>query len=144
MSFTSAGEEIVQATKVGLYKAAIEIMYESQRIVPVDTATLKGSAQVQEPEHVGDRISVTLGYGYGVQVNPKTGQIAAQYAVPVHERLDQYHAPPTQAKYLEQPVLEFIPRFGETIAASISRWTRGGRGLEMTPEALTPGSGFLP
>ena len=119
MSFSSAGEEIVQAAKVGLYKAAVEIMYESQKQVPVDTATLKGSARIQEPEQVGDRISVTLGYGYGVQVNPKTGHIAAQYAVPVHERLDQYHAPPTKAHFLLDPVLSYVGRLGPEIAEAI-------------------------
>ena len=121
MSFSAEGERILQATKVGLYKAGLEIMRESLRICPIDTGVLRSSARVEEPEQTPTRVSVKMGYGYGVQVNPKTGQIAAQYAVPVHERLDQHHEPPTKAKFLEDPVLAYIPRFGRTVAATITR-----------------------
>lgn len=117
--FEREGERIASAAAAGLYRAGLEIMRDSLFLCPIDTGTLRSSARVEEPVETPVRISLTLGYGYGVQVNPKTGHIAAQYAVPVHERLDQHHAPPTQAKYLEQPVLSYAPRLGPTIAASI-------------------------
>ena len=40
----------------------------------------------------------------------------AEYAVHVHERLDLYHEPPTQAKFLEQPGRELAFRMGKKIA----------------------------
>lgn len=120
MSFSAEGERILQAARIGLYKAGLEIMRESLRICPIDTGVLRSSAHVEEPEVRPSQVSVKMGYGYGVQVNPKTGQIAAQYAVPVHERLDQHHEPPTQAKYLQDPVLAYIPHFARTVAASIT------------------------
>jgi hypothetical protein len=39
----------------------------------------------------------------------------APYAVFVHERLDLYHVPPTQAKYLEQPAREWAFRLGRMV-----------------------------
>lgn len=145
MSFTEAGEQMWAAAKVGLYEAALDIMAKSDYLVPKDTLTLLNSHKVFPPEEAGDRASVTLGYGFGTAINPKTGHIAAQYAVPVHERLDQQHAPPTQAKFLETAVLGSLSSFPETVAAYISRWSKGERGLSMTMEALTPTvSDFIP
>ena len=128
---------MVRALMRGVYKAATDIMLESQRIVPVDTSTLKQSARVGEPEVFGAHVQVELGYGYGAQVNPKTGQVAGQYAVPVHERLDQYHAPPTQAKFLERAMLDYADRYGPTLAAYITRVVKEREtGLRFFEEAL--------
>lgn len=124
MTFEEAGREIIAALKAGIYQAEIDIMYVSQTEVPVDTGTLRASGRALEPEQFGDRIVGTIGYGYGEQVNPKTGELASQYAVPVHERLDVRHAPPTKAKYLEDPCRAYELLYGATIALSIQRWSR--------------------
>jgi hypothetical protein len=128
VSFEEAGREVIAGLKAGLYQAGIDIMYVSQAEVPVDTGTLRASGRVLEPEELGDTVSITIGYGYGDQVNPKTGQLASQYAVPVHERLDVKHAPPTKAKFLEDPVRAYQSLYGETIQAWVQAWTRGTSG----------------
>ncbi len=67
---------------------------ESQRLVPVDTRTLKRSGFV-EVRSGKTQHTVVIGYGrYG----------RPHYAAMVHERMDFRHAPPTQAKFLEQAI----------------------------------------
>lgn len=126
MSFEEAGRQLIAGLMAGIYQAEVDIMYVSQTEVPVDTGTLRASGRVLEPERHGDTIVGTIGYGYGEQVNPKTGQLAAQYAVPVHERLDVRHAPPTKAKFLEDPCRAYEALYGDTLAVWIQRWVRDG------------------
>lgn len=119
--FRAAGERMIQGAMAGLYQSALEIFKESQVQVPVDTATLKASGRVNEPFIQGDKIICELGYGYGEALSPKTGRMARSYAIPVHERGDQYHEPPTKFKFLEDPVVAYIRDFEPTLAAHIQR-----------------------
>ena len=48
-------------------------------------------------------------------------EYTADHAIPVHENLDAYHAPPTQAKFLEQPFRELRPDMTEFIADAMNR-----------------------
>ena len=84
-----------------------------------DHGVLRRSARVFAPAEAGTEISVLMGYGFGSEVNQE-GRIAAAYAVPVHEILHAKHKPPTQAKYLEDPVLAHSGQFGDNLAARIS------------------------
>lgn len=118
MSFTLAGEAILKAVSAGLYAAGTKVIAASQEIVPVEFGTLKRSAVVEHPVIEGDRVSVTIGYGYGEESGPD-GDTAAQYAVIVHENPEARHAPPTTFKYLERPAHEFEPELGPTIAAVV-------------------------
>lgn len=136
MTFRDAGEQLIQGAMGGLYQAAVDIMYVSQVQCPVDTATLKASARILEPVRTPTSITVTLGYGYGAERNPRTGQLPSEYAVPVHERLEVKHAPPTKAKYLEDPMLAYASLFGPTIAMSITRAEKSSDGLKTSMEGL--------
>lgn len=82
-------------------EAAIEAMLQpvfnrSQELVPVKTGALKSSGYIATRQSRGRSVG-EVGYGKG-NVPP--------YAVFVHENLDAQHAPPTQAKFLEQAVDE--------------------------------------
>ena len=90
----------VTALEKVLYETATEVFAETQRLVPVRYGVLKGSGQVKEPKGSGTGFSVDIVYG-----GP-----AAPYAIYVHERLDQRHAAPTQAKFLEAPMLKAPPK----------------------------------
>ena len=83
----------------GLYQQALLMFAESQRIVPVDTGTLRRSGVVEPPNPSAAKPEVIIGYG----------GLAKAYALVQHENLDYRHNSPEQAKYLEQPVLEGIP-----------------------------------
>lgn len=123
--FHDAGQQIVRGVMAGMYQAGIDIMYVSEQEVPVDTATLKASGRVMEPVRLGDDVECVIGYGYGDELNPKTGQPASAYAVPVHERMDQRHAPPSKAKFLEDPVYGYASLYGDTIAVGVEQATSG-------------------
>lgn len=107
--FLEGGLKLRAAIGQGLYEFAQEIMDESQQIVPVDTGTLHDSAVIEEPVFNTQTISLTFGYAIGDHLydeNPKTLRPAGSYAVDVHEITSVFHEPPTQAKFLEQPLLE--------------------------------------
>lgn len=102
--------KVVQATKKGLYMgAAAVVMPRSVYLCPVLTGALRSTAHVEEPVEKGGTVSVTLGYG-GPGVD---------YAVYVHEIIDNKHAPPTQAKFLEQAAYESVKQVEEQISISI-------------------------
>lgn len=74
----------------GLEKSCEYLLAKSQEIVPVDQGDLKAS-----------------GYwyvmGHGLEAEGFVGY-SAPYAGYVHEMVHYYHEPPTQAKFLEQPI----------------------------------------
>ena len=82
-----------------------------------DEGTLRRSARVFPPVRDGDGFSVTLGYGFGDEVNP-AGRLAAEYAVPVHERHDVRHTPPEKSGYLIDPLLAAAPTMGDRLSAA--------------------------
>lgn len=87
------------------------IFKESQRLVPVDTGKLKQSGfLVKRKTTRGSEAAI----GYARHGRPG-------YAAFVHERTDLRHAPPTQAKFLETPMLRMIDTFQRRVALYISR-----------------------
>lgn len=94
-----------------LYTVANPIMTEAKKITPVYTGNLRGSGQVQQPEERGDTISVTLGFG----------NTAVKYAIFVHEKLNARHKAPTQAKFLERPLLEAASTIEGRMAVEIRK-----------------------
>jgi hypothetical protein len=100
-------EELIKALKEGkeqspraiaqaIWEEANLIFAKSQVLVPVDTGVLRGSGGVSAPQQGPQGFYVDIFYG-----GP-----AAPYALYVHEIIENYHKPPTQAKYLEQPLME--------------------------------------
>ncbi len=92
-ALATLGEKAKTAVGAGLYIQANEIMTESKTLVPRDTGALVGSGYVAKPEVTQKGVSVELGYGGA----------AKDYAVEVHEDLEQAHPDGGQAKYLEEP-----------------------------------------
>jgi hypothetical protein len=113
-------EELVNALKAGkehtpqaiaqaIWEEANMIFAKSQILVPVDTGVLRGSGGVSAPQMGTQGYFVDIFYG-----GP-----AAPYALFVHEIIGNYHNPPTQAKYLEQPVMEAMPSIQQNIRGRI-------------------------
>jgi hypothetical protein len=78
------------------------VLSESKKLCPVDTGTLRGSGHVNEPTASDGNIHAEIGYSQG-------------YAYWVHEIIENYHEPPTQAKYLEVPLMAALPTITEKI-----------------------------
>ena len=100
-----SGEVMGQA----LYEEANVIFANSQVLVPVDTGVLRGSGGVSAPQ-MGTR-------GYFVDIF--YGGPAAPYALIVHEIIGNYHNPPTQAKYLERPLMDRVPAIQQNLSKRI-------------------------
>lgn len=92
----SGGEQSPKAIAQAIWEEANLIFAKSQVLVPVDTGILRGSGGVSAPQQGPQGFFVDIFYG-----GP-----AAPYALYVHEIIGNYHKPPTQAKYLEQPLME--------------------------------------
>lgn len=95
------GRAAVEGAGRFLYAHAVEVFNISQYLVPVDTGALRSSGYVTQPYVIGNNVGVLIVYG----------QASAPYALWVHERLDLFHEPPTQAKFLEQPLVDSVEDF---------------------------------
>lgn len=93
-----------------LRRWAEEVMTNSKQLVPVRTGHLRDTGEISGPEFKGGAWEVSLGYG----------DKRAWYAAIVHERLDVRH-PTGQAKYLEQPINENLPRVDQMLQDAIER-----------------------
>lgn len=91
----------------GLFQEMSEIMSESHDECPVKFGRLKATGQVEEPIIMSGRTSCRMGY-------------STKYAIYVHEILENYHAPPTKAKFLEDPVNRNIDKVPQFINRSIA------------------------
>jgi hypothetical protein len=97
------GRNAVELSGRFLYKHASEVFMQSQYEVPVDTGALRSSGYVTTPYIVGKDVGVAIVYGGA----------AAPYALWVHEILENYHEPPTKAKFLEDPLTNSVEKFRE-------------------------------
>jgi len=86
----------------GLIEAGGFLQGESMELVPIDTTNLQASADTRW-EGEGFDTAVIVSYG-------------TEYAVYVHEIVENRHKPPTQAKFLEQPAREKRDRMGRIVA----------------------------
>lgn len=99
--------------KDGMRKWIQNVLAQSKAEVPVDTGTLQQSTFIDETSEGYD-----FGYG-GSQdtTNPKTGQLASDYMVEVHEDLNAYH-PHGNAKFLENPLNRLLHKLEQYIGGS--------------------------
>lgn len=105
----------------GLEDVAKIAMDMSQEQVPVSSSTLKNSKYIEDPkiEKWQRRVSIKLGYGGKADKrHPKTGQMASEYMVYVHEDLKAHH-PTGKAKFLEDPIMEIPSELGPKIAVGV-------------------------
>lgn len=86
----------------GLMKGGLYLQRESQKIVPVETGNLKGSAGTKP-----------IGRGWHTDV---VVYYTATYAVYVHERTELSHKPGKEAKFLEKPAREQRKKILDIIA----------------------------
>lgn len=113
----AAREKSPLAVAQAIYEEANLIFAKSQVLVPVDTGVLRGSGGVSAPQKGTTGYFVDIFYG-----GP-----AADYAMYVHEIIGNYHKPPTQAKYLEQPFMQALPEVQNNISRRIMHIVRNGK-----------------
>jgi len=100
-------DEVPDLVERALFEEATMIFNKSQELCPVDTNRLRLSGKVTV-----DKTSE----GFEAAITYST-----DYAIYVHEDMTKYHNPPTQAKFLEQPARERLPRVLENIEKRVER-----------------------
>ncbi|KKL66944.1 hypothetical protein LCGC14_2139930 [marine sediment metagenome] len=113
-SYTRFLGTVEATTEVAVRTALQPVFDRSQELVPVDTGKLKASGYLETRVSRG-RVVGEVGYGRGG--NP-------HWAPRVHEDLDVFHEPPTQAKYLEQAANEHAAGMLD-VAGTVYRQTLG-------------------
>ena len=100
-----AWEEVSNA----FWQEGQEIIREAMEIVPVDTGRLRATIPaVSHLEKTNTTATVVIGCG-------------TNYGLYVHENLMARHNPPTQAKFLEVPILQHAPAIPANIIARVSK-----------------------
>lgn len=108
-------DNLSKAVKRAVYEAAMLVFDDSQALVPVRYGALRASGQMIPPQSSGDATWVDIVYGGA----------AASYAVYVHENLTAHHAAPTQAKYLEQPLLNNESDMADRLESALADVMKG-------------------
>ena len=110
------------------------LLGKSMRIAPLDEGTMIGSAsaKVNQVEVArGNRDGSTTMSSSKPSAKPGqtiVGEVSynVPYAARQHEDLTLKHKPGKQAKYLEQPLKEFVTRFMENIRDAMSKGMKEG------------------
>jgi hypothetical protein len=94
--------------RVAVIRVLQEILTESKKICPTKTGYLRGSGYVADPGVEDGRITAYIGYSAG-------------YAWWVHELIENYHHPPTQAKFLETPLQMYGDNIPQAVVDEVNR-----------------------
>lgn len=112
-------DEVAEA----LYDEFEEILaYSRDELCPERSGRLRRTAHLSGPHIRGDRIWFVMSYG-----TDANGTEPAPYAIYVHENVEAYHDPPTQAKFLELALQENIPGIARRVGVRVNYKLRGPR-----------------
>lgn len=98
-------EEAVKSVKAAGDFEANAFFEETKLRVPKETNALLESGKLTSSGSK-ERFEWTVKYG-----DSNVDGVGVDYAAAVHERVGAYHAPPTGAKYVEGPLVQWIPKF---------------------------------
>lgn len=118
----AAISKVERGTKKATVAACEEILEESLKEVPRETDTLAQSADYTVKQ-AGRQFEGEITYGVTKNPeNPKTNNLASEYAVIVHEDMSAVHFQ-GKAKYLEDPVLQFASKFPRSYRKILKQFT---------------------
>lgn len=118
----AAINRVERGTKKATTAACEEIIENSLKEVPRETETLAQSADYTVRK-VGTKFEGEITYGVTKNPqNPKTDNLASEYAAIVHEDLEAVHFQ-GKAKFLEDPVLQFASKFPRSYRKLLKQFT---------------------
>jgi hypothetical protein len=94
-----------------------DVYPETQTRVPVATGALRGTGRVVPGSKSG---STAVKYGN----SPVNDDSLVDYAAAVHEIEEHHHDAPTQAKFVEEPLKESIPKLKERAGKDLEELIR--------------------
>lgn len=106
----TSDEQAKRAMAIALYEEGAAAFAESQIQCPVEFGTLQSSGTLYPPVITPEGADVLITYGGA----------ASEYAVYVHEILENHHVPPTKAKFLEDPVIAQAIGMGERMSVRVA------------------------
>ena len=113
------GEEVADKCLAAMMEAEDTLISASLEQVPRDTGSLAAST-FSETTKTSNSIEGIVGYGGGnEQINPKTRESTAEYAVQVHEDLSMPHPRGGKAKFLEDPSIEMKDKFTNIVREAL-------------------------
>lgn len=95
-----------------------DLFPRTQELVPKKTGALEASGSVEQGDAPG---SWKVVYGNSAVENDSM----VDYAAAVHEEVENKHAPPTSAKFVERPLVEGVDRLASRVAKSLDDLARG-------------------
>ena len=101
-------DQYPDAAAIAAQRVFWEILVESKKECPVKTGFMRGSGYVTEPVIAYGQILLTIGY-------------SAEYAWWVHELIENYHHPPTKAKFLEEPLQRYSGNIIQAVKDEVDR-----------------------
>jgi hypothetical protein len=105
-------QAVIDGVEGALPEIVVEVLRptfeKSQTLVPVASGTLKNSGYIEARQY-SHHTEAEIGYARGGDPD---------YAIYVHE-MPHWHNPPTQAKFLQQPVEEDYPSFPNRLAEAV-------------------------
>lgn len=99
-----------------LVLAGLFLQRKSQEIVPIDTGALRASAFTRKGDAVHQGLNL---YGQPIAIRDAYVGYTMAYSLWVHEMVHLAHKPGKEAKFLEKPLKENLPRIKEIIAKGV-------------------------
>lgn len=96
-----------------------DVFSDTLVLVPKETGALQSTGHIDAVSITGPKRSWKIVYG-----EPGEGEGVIDYAAAVHEILTAKHPSPTQAKFVEQPLMESIPKARRKSATAIRKGIR--------------------
>lgn len=109
--FDKAEKEFPDAIGVTVEEHVTDVFAETQVLVPKLTHALEATGKIKKNESGNNKFSFSIWYGGG----------EVDYAAAVHEILRASHEPPTQAKYVEQPLIESVGALKKRINSAANK-----------------------
>lgn len=116
----------------GLLRCSRDLLELAQYYVPKDTLALHDSGRVMGQGH-------GFAARYSVEFGGPVGDVIVDYAHVVHNDLNAYHDPPTQALYLARASVELMPEFAKIMGRQMK--TTGQVGIEGVNRSFASGRG---
>lgn len=102
-----AKPRVMEAGRQAVDAAGEHILGQAQKLAPIKSGDLKGSATGEKAQIRGNNITKTIGF-------------SVHYAAAVHERLDLHHDQ-GQAKFLETALRQNQVRFSQYVVAAMKK-----------------------
>jgi hypothetical protein len=117
--FKKFRRELPEACEEAADRSTDKLLVDSKFQVPKKSGALVGTAHKETIKDTGWSRTKSVKFG-----QPGEGEGIIDYAAAVHEILKAKHAPPTKAKFVEDPLVQGIPTYRRYTVTAAKRAVR--------------------